>query len=123
MVAHPPGGVHLRVETPERRPPRGATHPRESRSSCSAIPPRSAGGVSREGRMLSVQNLRVTYRGSILALRDISIELPRGGVLAVLGSNGAGKTTLLRAISGVLGDYSGSVEHGSIKFEGHALLG
>jgi branched-chain amino acid transport system ATP-binding protein len=86
--------------------------------------PAALGGRrSREGRMLSVQNLRVTYRGSILALRDVSIELPKGAVLAVLGSNGAGKTTLLRAISGVLGDYGGSVEQGSITFEGQALLG
>src|SRR5439155_7244873 len=75
--------------------------------------------------MLSVQNRRVTYgrsgspgaapgarmsaMGSILALRGVSLDLPAGGVLAVLGSNGAGKTTLLRAISGVLGEYGGSV--------------
>jgi ABC-type branched-subunit amino acid transport system ATPase component len=73
--------------------------------------------------MLSVHDLRVTYRGSILALRNISLELPQGGVLAVLGSNGAGKTTLLRAISGVLGQYGGSVERGSVQFEGRGLLG
>jgi ABC-type branched-subunit amino acid transport system ATPase component len=73
--------------------------------------------------MLSVQNLRVTYRKSILALRDVSLDLPEGGVLAVLGSNGAGKTTLLRAISGVLGGYGGSIERGSIKFEGRPLVG
>jgi ABC-type branched-subunit amino acid transport system ATPase component len=73
--------------------------------------------------MLSVHDLRVTYRGSILALRNVSLELPRGGVLAVLGSDGAGKTTLLRAISGVLSQYGGSVERGSIQFEGRGLLG
>src|SRR2546423_2191208 len=73
--------------------------------------------------MLSVQTLRVTYRKSILALRYVSLELPEGGVLAVLGSNGAGKTTLLRAISGVLGGYGGSIERGSITFERRPLVG
>jgi branched-chain amino acid transport system ATP-binding protein len=73
--------------------------------------------------MLSVRDLRVTYAGAILGLRRISLDVAPGSVVAVLGSNGAGKTTLLRAISGVLGEYSGAVERGSIEFEGRSLVG
>jgi branched-chain amino acid transport system ATP-binding protein len=72
--------------------------------------------------MLVVRDLRVQYRGSILALRSVTLEVPPGAVVAVLGSNGAGKTTLLRAISGVLPGYSGTTE-GTIEFEGRSLVG
>jgi branched-chain amino acid transport system ATP-binding protein len=73
--------------------------------------------------MLTVRGLRVSYGGAILALRQISLEVPRGAVVAVLGSNGAGKTTLLRAISGVLAEHGGTVDAGSIEFEGRSLVG
>jgi ABC-type branched-subunit amino acid transport system ATPase component len=72
--------------------------------------------------MLTVRGLRVSYGGSILALRQISLEVPRSAVVAVLGSNGAGKTTLLRAISGVLAEHGGAVDAGSIEFEGRSLV-
>src|SRR6266498_4217298 len=73
--------------------------------------------------MLTVRDLRVTYAGAILGLRRVSLDVAAGSVVAVLGSNGAGKTTLLRAISGVLGEYSGAVEHGSIELDGQPLVG
>ena len=73
--------------------------------------------------MLVVRDLRVRYAGAILGLRQVSIKIPAGAVVAVLGSNGAGKTTLLRAISGVLGEHGGAVESGSIEFEGQPLRG
>ncbi len=73
--------------------------------------------------MLTIRNLRVRYGGAILALRDISLEVAEGAVVAVLGSNGAGKTTLLRAISGVLGEHGGAVEDGTITFQGQSLVG
>lgn len=73
--------------------------------------------------MLEVRNLQVSYRGAILALRSVSISVPMGAVVAVLGSNGAGKTTLLRAISGMLPAYRGSVDAGSIKLEDRDLVG
>ncbi len=73
--------------------------------------------------MLTIGDLRVSYAGAILGLRGISLDVPAGAVVAVLGSNGAGKSTLLRAISGVLGDYGGSVDHGAIDLEGRSLLG
>jgi ABC-type branched-subunit amino acid transport system ATPase component len=73
--------------------------------------------------MLTVRDLRVKYGGVILGLRHVSLEVPAGAVVAVLGSNGAGKTTLLRAISGVLGEHGGTIDHGAIELDGRSLVG
>jgi ABC-type branched-subunit amino acid transport system ATPase component len=73
--------------------------------------------------ILTVRELRVSYGRAICALRDVSLDVPAGAVVAVLGSNGAGKTTLLRAISGVLAEHGGATEHGEIMFEGRPLTG
>ncbi|NBM18564.1 ABC transporter ATP-binding protein [Streptomyces sp. GC420] len=73
--------------------------------------------------MLQVRNLKVRYGGAVLALRSVSLDVPDGAVVAVLGSNGAGKTTLLRSISGALADFGGAVDEGSIEFEGKSLVG
>jgi branched-chain amino acid transport system ATP-binding protein len=73
--------------------------------------------------MLSISGLRVRYGRAIRALWGVSLEVPPGAVVAVLGSNGAGKTTLLRAISGVLGEYGGAIEEGTIEFDGRQLAG
>jgi branched-chain amino acid transport system ATP-binding protein len=73
--------------------------------------------------MLEVRNLHVSYGGAIVALRGVSITVPVGAVVAVLGSNGAGKTTLLRAIYGVLGEHGGAVVGGEIEFDGRPLRG
>jgi branched-chain amino acid transport system ATP-binding protein len=58
--------------------------------------------------ILSVENLRVGY-GAIEALRGVSLEVPAGQVVALIGANGAGKTTTLRAVSGMLRPAGGSV--------------
>jgi branched-chain amino acid transport system ATP-binding protein len=58
--------------------------------------------------MLEVTGLNVRY-GSVEALRDVSIRVERGRLVAILGANGAGKSTLLRAISGIAGAASGSI--------------
>jgi branched-chain amino acid transport system ATP-binding protein len=71
--------------------------------------------------MLTVRDLRVTYSGAILGLRRVSLEVPEGAVVAVLGSNGAGKSTLLRAVSGVLREHGGAVAAGSIVYDGQPL--
>src|SRR3954454_12903956 len=72
--------------------------------------------------VLSIDSLHVSY-GGVQAVRGISMEIPDGKVVAVLGSNGAGKTTLLRAISGTLKLHRGRVESGSVSFDGAELTG
>jgi len=67
--------------------------------------------------LLSVGGIE-TYYGPIQAIRGISLQVPRGRIVTVLGANGAGKTTVLRTISGVL-----NPERGSIRFEDHDLRG
>ncbi len=66
--------------------------------------------------VLSIDALQVTYGGAVQALRGVSMEIPDGKVVAVLGSNGAGKTTLLRTISGTLRLHRGKVDAGSVRF-------
>jgi ABC-type branched-subunit amino acid transport system ATPase component len=73
--------------------------------------------------MLEVEDLRVTYGGAVEALRGITLQVPDGKVVAVLGSNGAGKTTLLRTVSSVLRLHKGRVESGSVTFDGANLRG
>lgn len=68
--------------------------------------------------MLSLKNIEVIYSDVILVLKGVSIEVPEGKIIAVLGANGAGKTTTLKAISGVLHTELGEVTDGSIEFEG-----
>ncbi|MCD0452318.1 ABC transporter ATP-binding protein [Actinocorallia sp. API 0066] len=67
----------------------------------------------RDGTALSVRDLTVSYR-AVRALHGVSLQVPRGEIVAVLGANGAGKTTLMRAISGVLRFHGGSVGSGQI---------
>jgi branched-chain amino acid transport system ATP-binding protein len=73
--------------------------------------------------VLEVRDLHVTYGGAVQALRGVSLEVPDGKVVAVLGSNGAGKTTLLRAISGTLRLHRGKVDRGSLRFGDADLVG
>ena len=67
--------------------------------------------------MLEVSRLSVRY-GAVEALRDVSIRVPAGGFVAILGANGAGKSTLLRAISGLARPNSGA-----ITLHGRAITG
>jgi len=74
--------------------------------------------------ILEINNIEVIYDHVILVLKGVSLEVPRGGIVALLGANGAGKTTTLKAISNLLGAERGDVTKGSIVFEGqevHAL--
>jgi branched-chain amino acid transport system ATP-binding protein len=68
--------------------------------------------------MLAVENLEVVYNDVVLVLRGISLEVPDGKVVALLGANGAGKTTTLRAVTGLLQIHSGDVTKGEITFDG-----
>jgi len=68
--------------------------------------------------LLEVANLEVVYNDVILVLRGLSIEVPDGQIVALLGANGAGKTTTLRAISGLLDIHEGDVTKGSVSWNG-----
>jgi branched-chain amino acid transport system ATP-binding protein len=72
--------------------------------------------------VLSVRGLEVRY-GAVRALRGVAVDVPDGGVVAVLGSNGAGKSTLLRAIAGGLRGLGGSITAGSIELDGRRIDG
>jgi branched-chain amino acid transport system ATP-binding protein len=68
--------------------------------------------------ILAVNNIEVIYDHVILVLKGVSLTVPRGGIVAILGANGAGKTTTLKAISNLLRAERGEVTKGSIHFEG-----
>ncbi|MDH3230519.1 MAG: ABC transporter ATP-binding protein [Alphaproteobacteria bacterium] len=74
-----------------------------------------------EGALLSVNNIEVIYDHVILVLKGVSLEVPEGGIVALLGANGAGKTTTLKAVSNLLGAERGEVTKGSILFEGQPV--
>ena len=67
--------------------------------------------------MLKIENLHVSY-GGIRALRGISLEVPDGKIVTLIGANGAGKSTTLRTISGLV-----KADSGSIIYDGEELLG
>lgn len=66
--------------------------------------------------VLEVNNIEVIYNHVILVLKGVSLNVPKGGITALLGGNGAGKTTTLKAISGLLASERGEVTKGSIKY-------
>src|SRR5215469_12377078 len=68
--------------------------------------------------ILTVNNIEVVYDHVILVLKGVSLAVPKGGIVALLGANGAGKTTTLKAISNLLHSERGEVTKGSILFEG-----
>ena len=68
--------------------------------------------------MLALSNVEVVYNDVILVLRGISLEVPDGSIVALLGANGAGKTTTLRTISGLLHVHDGEVTKGEVSFDG-----
>ena len=70
---------------------------------------------------LLVNNIEVIYDHVILVLKGVSLEVPEGGIVALLGANGAGKTTTLKAISNLLGAERGDVTKGSIEFSGERV--
>ena len=68
--------------------------------------------------MLQVNNIEVIYDHVILVLKGVSLDVPKGRIVAILGANGAGKTTTLKAISNLLQAERGEVTKGSIDFDG-----
>lgn len=71
---------------------------------------------------LTVQGLEAAYRGAP-ALRGISLTVPRGAAVALLGANGAGKTTTIRAITGLLPLHGGAITAGQITVDGEVISG
>ncbi|HYB40334.1 MAG TPA: ABC transporter ATP-binding protein [Candidatus Methylomirabilis sp.] len=71
--------------------------------------------------LLSVNNIEVIYDHVILVLKGVSLRVPEGGIVAVLGANGAGKSTTLKAISALLRTERGSVTKGSVEFAGEPI--
>jgi branched-chain amino acid transport system ATP-binding protein len=71
--------------------------------------------------MLKVSNLEVVYNDVVLVLRGLSLEVPDGQIVALLGANGAGKTTTIRAITGLLDVHEGDITKGKIEFNGERI--
>ena len=83
----------------------------------SAVERTSPTPLAQNERILSVNNIEVIYDHVILVLKGVSLEVPKGGIVALLGANGAGKTTTLKAISNLLHAERGDVTKGSIVFD------
>jgi branched-chain amino acid transport system ATP-binding protein len=88
-----------------------------------ANPEATAAVTSASEPLLSVRNIEVVYDDVILVLRGLSLEIPKGGIVALLGANGAGKSTTLKAISGLLKTENGEVTRGEILFDGQRIDG
>ncbi len=71
--------------------------------------------------LLEINNIEVVYNHVILVLKGVSLSVPKGGIVALLGANGAGKTTTLKAISNLLHAERGEVTKGYIEFKGEEI--
>ncbi|MCA3246308.1 MAG: ABC transporter ATP-binding protein [Azospirillum sp.] len=71
--------------------------------------------------LLAVRNIEVIYDHVILVLKGVSLEVPKGGIVALLGANGAGKSTTLKSISNLLRAERGDVTKGSIEYKGERI--
>lgn len=76
------------------------------------------GAGDQPAALLAINNIEVIYDDVILVLRGLSLTVPEGQIVALLGSNGAGKSTTLKAVSGLLPSEQGEVASGSITFAG-----
>ncbi|MGL1834150.1 ABC transporter ATP-binding protein [Rhodocyclaceae bacterium SMB388] len=70
---------------------------------------------------LSINNIEVIYDHVILVLKGVSLQVPKGKIVALLGANGAGKSTTLKSISNLLGAERGDVTKGNIEFQGDSI--
>lgn len=75
------------------------------------------------GPVLELTDLSVVYAGGVRGLAGLSLKVPPGSVVSLLGANGAGKSTTLKAISNLLPFEGGRVDRGSIRFEGREIVG
>jgi len=79
------------------------------------------GAISMSPTLLTVNSIEVIYNHVILVLKGVSLTVPEGGIVALLGGNGAGKTTLLRAVSNLLKGERGEVTKGYIEYRGERI--
>src|SRR5258706_5919282 len=90
-------------------------NPKGAMSAATSDPP--------DNGLLRVDNLEVVYDKVMVVLRGVSLRVPSGGIVALLGANGAGKTTLLRAICGLLDPHEGEITKGSVAVDGQPIHG
>ncbi|RJQ58400.1 MAG: ABC transporter ATP-binding protein [Desulfobacteraceae bacterium] len=83
--------------------------------------PKGLTALSNQESILKINNIEVKYHEVILVIKGVSIEVPQGGIVALLGANGAGKSTILKAVSGLLKHEDGEVTDGSIEFMGQRI--
>jgi branched-chain amino acid transport system ATP-binding protein len=102
-MTRPHSSRHLRYCSPMTAPAATATAPEATRE------------------YLSINNIEVIYDHVILVLKGVSLEVPQGRIVALLGANGAGKTTTLKAISNLLRAERGDVTKGTIEFKGRRV--
>jgi branched-chain amino acid transport system ATP-binding protein len=76
--------------------------------------------MSESGAILEVNNIEVTYNKAVQVLHGLSLSVPQGQIVALLGSNGAGKSTTLKAVSALLALEDGEMTQGSVSFAGRA---
>ncbi len=101
--------------------------PEHNTKAADLLPPSAGAAVAvtpASPPILSVNNIEVVYNRVILVLKGVSLAVPQGEIVALLGANGAGKSTTLKAISNLLSAERGEVTKGAIIFEGetvHAL--
>ncbi len=81
----------------------------------------TAMGTASSRPILSVNNIEVIYDHVVLVLKGVSLTVPAGGIVALLGANGAGKTTTLKAVSNLLHAERGEVTKGTIEFKGERV--
>lgn len=74
-----------------------------------------------EAPLLKVNNIEVIYEHVILVLKGVSLDVPRGGIISLLGANGAGKSTTLKAISNLVKAERGEVTKGTVELEGRRI--
>src|SRR5438874_953911 len=85
------------------------------------VAPMASPAAAQATPILSINNIEVIYDRVILVLKGVSLDVTRGGIVALLGANGAGKTTTLKAISNLLHSERGEVTKGSILFDGEQV--
>src|SRR5690606_29961039 len=74
-----------------------------------------------EPPLLALNSIEVVYDGAILVLKGVSLQVPAGGIVALLGANGAGKSTTLKTISTLLKNERGEVTKGDVTFKGERI--